>query len=275
MNKKNFQHTGNVIVRYSFTLIELLVVIAIIAILAAMLLPALQQARERARTVSCVSIMKQLATSTFSYADGHNGLVPWSLDNVNKGGYGCVYWPQIMIRGGYLNYKLLICPTGSNLPRTGAGQAFYNELTNQYKMEVQFPWGAEGGTPYCFSYYGMNPFTTRTYGRDMGYGAGFASWCEDRLAFWKNPSGKLLYVDNEVSPVGSEYANYGPLGWAVAGGPTLDPTGYLAARHDKSLNITFFDGHVGNRRFSNGLVHTQISSDEWKNLYKPYPYAGD
>ena len=82
------------IMRKRFTLIELLVVIAIIAILAAILLPALQSARARAQGTTCINNQKQLVTTAQMYVDDHRGI--WAMPNavtMDKGNNrGCYLW---------------------------------------------------------------------------------------------------------------------------------------------------------------------------------------
>ena len=98
-----------------FTLIELMVVIAIIALLAALILPALTRAKEQARCVKCLSNLHQVCLAYKTWALDHEGHYPWSLPPEEGGTYGPSagqsYSNFLSLSDELVTPKILVCPS--------------------------------------------------------------------------------------------------------------------------------------------------------------------
>ncbi len=122
--------------RSGFTLIELLVVIAIIAILAAMLLPALQQAKAKATTISCTNNLKQIALGTMMYIDDHRQTFPLFFHTPSVTGWRKLILPYAG------DAKVFECPAES-----GAGTDDNGIARSYVAHEVIFNWENDGNRP--------------------------------------------------------------------------------------------------------------------------------
>ncbi len=253
-------------IRKKFTLIELLVVIAIIAILAAMLLPSLNQARARAQSMACKNNVRTLTMGGVMYAaDNRECWIPWYQGyrykaSAGDGGQDCTWRFNVMLP------KYMGISINRYSDREAWAVAYWN-VKNLCPSRVSTVSPTYERTQDVGSHYGMN----YTNGSNFPDGSldtlGWATKTFYRVNRIRRPSGKFIFTEvvGNGQPKRTEPEKYWANGDVI---PSGDYNYWVSYRHDgsKAANTGFFDGHV--ETVSYLQLHTN------KNINKMWmPYA--
>lgn len=202
----------------NFTLIELLIVISIIAILAAMLLPALNKAREKAYSVQCINHMRQYGSILMSYTNDNDGvIIPVALS-------GMGLFTDILNNNKYFNAlsyhdsdvkrqpKIISCP--SQKSKIGTETSIYSKVGS------------------ASQHYGLN-YKISPILNAAGLAAGGTCF---KISMFKQTSTGAWMFDSNYYAINSASAVRPADGSGSSG---------FVPRHNNAINILFLDGHVG------------------------------
>ena len=220
-----------------FTLIELLVVIAIIAILAAMLLPALSGVRDAARGTTCAGILKQYTQAAMMYASDHQD-----------------FWPPLRPESydrncGLFMYNTAFCRLLGRMPHLSSRKLEWKSLACPLSMACTDP--------------ASNYSPIRSYGhtyQDLYEEDSTMKTVAFKVTRLRRPSGSMAWADGLDSLLYTQDPDSAK-GYFLTG--ELSGDGRVAYRHRKSINASFFDGRAG-------LLGWRRVMQEWSALSRNF-----
>lgn len=262
----------------AFTLVELLVVIAILAILAAILLPALNRSVEQGRNVACINNLRQLQLCWHMYSDDHEGELP---PNPPPG-------PGVGGGGGGASGGLSPIGTGSSwcldMPRS-------DTTPTMLQRGVLFPYGPSVPLYHCpsdqsttvdsqgnktsqprFRSYSMSASVDGSATNNVALGDNSLSFA--RYSEIVNPNPAQLFVFIDENPDNEYDARHANFGLYPANAPFGSSYWYSlpSDRHNQGANLSFADGHVEHWRwaypklFNNSIPQPAVNPQDLKDL---------
>jgi prepilin-type N-terminal cleavage/methylation domain-containing protein len=246
-----------------FTLIELLVVIAIIAILAAMLLPALSRAKLRAQGVACMNCTKQLALGWIMYAGDNNDMTAQLHDDGSDPG------SVIQSSTNWCSGNMHMYPSCTNTLLLTAGQVF------QYVNNVNVYHCPADNTPASFvDARGGATLRVRSFSMSQTFGAGtylagFRTY--NKLGSIVKPSDTFVFIDENESSINDPAFAVKMANGSASAILQDAPSG----RHGGSTGMSFSDGHSIIHKWKSTITYTPPLPFASGNSYNDPGFVSD